>query len=39
MDSGEDYHEELFSIDSASIIHEYVEKGDLVCLESINYRS
>jgi hypothetical protein len=28
MDSGEDYHKELFTIDSASIIHEYIEKGD-----------
>ena len=28
MDSGEDYHKELFTIDSANIIHEYIEKGD-----------
>jgi hypothetical protein len=24
----EDHHKELFTIDSASIIHEYIEKGD-----------
>lgn len=28
MDSGEDYHKELFTIDSATIIHEHIEKGD-----------
>lgn len=27
MQSGKDYHKELFIIDSASIIHEHIEKG------------
>lgn len=29
MESGEDYHKELFAIDSATIIHEFIEEGEL----------